>query len=300
MLRYPSLVVVTLLVALAGAASRASAAAAPANEMDAAVAAARKAMKAGPVDVPVLDQATLKLPEGFVYVPKAESAQLLRAMGNHVGGDLVGTVFPAGRGDWFVVMQYEKSGYIKDDDAKHWDAAQLLQNLKDGTEAANKERKARGIPEMEVIGWVEAPHYDAAAHRLIWSVSSKDKGAPADASRDINYNTYALGRDGYISMNLVTNLKSVDADKVAAQRLLRQLAFHNGKRYADFNAATDHVAEYGLAALIGGIAAKKLGLFALGAAFFAKFFKLILVGFAAAGGAFSKLWKRRKDGAPKA
>lgn len=196
-------------------------------------------------------------------------------------------------------MQYEKSGYIKDDDAKHWDAAQLLQNLKDGTEATNKERKARGIPEMEVLGWVEAPHYDAAMHRLIWSVSSKDKGAPADASRGINYNTYALGRDGYISMNLVTDMKSVDTDKVVAQRLLRHLTFNNGKRYADFNAATDRVAEYGLAALIGGIAAKKLGLFALAAAFFVKFFKLVLVALAAAAGVFSKLWKRRKDGVPK-
>lgn len=72
MLRYPSVVVVALSVALVGAVSRVSAA--PANEMDAAVAAARQAMKAGPVDVPVLDEATLKLPEGFVYVPRAESA----------------------------------------------------------------------------------------------------------------------------------------------------------------------------------------------------------------------------------
>ena len=37
------------------------------------------------------------------------------------------------------------------------------------------------------------------------------------------------------------------------------LNFNEGKRYADFNASTDKVAEYGLAALVAGVAAKKLG-----------------------------------------
>ena len=56
----------------------------------------------------------------------------------------------------------------------------------------------------------------------------------------------------------------------------------DGKRYADFNAKTDHVAEYGLAALVVGVAAKKLGLIALAVAFFAKFAKVILIGLALA------------------
>src|SRR5215470_472560 len=46
---------------------------------------------------------------------------------------------------------------IKDDDAKEWNADELLQNLKDGTSESNKDRVARGFPELEVLGWVEKP-----------------------------------------------------------------------------------------------------------------------------------------------
>lgn len=75
--------------------------------------------------------------------------------------------------------------------------------------------------------------------------------------------------------------------------LLAGLKFNSGKSYADFNSSTDKVAEYGLAALIGGIAAKKLGLLALAGVFLAKFAKVIaLGGLALAGGAF-KFWKRK-------
>lgn len=48
-------------------------------------------------------------------------------------------------------------------------------------------------------------------------------------------------------------------------------------RYEDFKEGTDRVAEYGLAALITGIAAKKMGLLALVSAFFIKMWKLIFV-----------------------
>ena len=47
----------------------------------------------------------------------------------------------------------------------------------------------------------------------------------------------------------------MERDKSAAHELLGALDYLEGKRYADFNASTDRVAEYGLAALVGGIAA---------------------------------------------
>ena len=70
-------------------------------------------------------------------------------------------------------------------------------------------------------------------------------------------------------------------------------AYNDGKRYAQYDATTDKAAAYGLAALVGGVAAKKLGLLAVAAAFFAKFFKLILVGLAVAGGALTRLFRRK-------
>ena len=52
-------------------------------------------------------------------------------------------------------ISFVKEGYVKDDDAKNWNADDLLTNLKEGTQTANDDRIARGFPELEVLGWVE-------------------------------------------------------------------------------------------------------------------------------------------------
>ena len=267
-------------------------------EFAAALEAAGKASVGGPSDIKLVDQAVLKLPAGLTYIPNAEAGRLLAAMGNRVGDGLLGMVLSQKPdSNWFIVMRFAKSGYIKDDDAKEWNVDELLAGLKQGTEEGNKERRARGIDEIEIVGWVEAPKYDASAHRLVWSLESKDKGSPADSERGVNYNTYALGREGYISMNLVTGMKQIQADKPLAHTLLAALQYNEGKRYSDFNSATDHVAEYGLAALIGGIAAKKLGLFALIFAFILKFAKVFGIAAVAVVAVLVKIFKGRKAAA---
>ena len=264
-------------------------------EFQSALEAAQKVALAGPVEVKLVDQGLLKLPAGYTYFPGPESARLLTAMGNRPGTDLIGMVIPQAReADWFVVMRFVKSGYIKDDDAREWKVDELLTGLKEGTEETNKERRSRGISEVEIVGWVEAPKYDEGTHRLVWSLESKEKGAPAAAQRGVNYNTYALGREGYVSMNLVTGMAAIQNEKPHAHALLAALQYHDGKRYGDFNSATDHVAEYGLAALVGGIAAKKLGLFALLFAFLAKFAKVIGVAVIGVGALVAKYFKKKQ------
>lgn len=277
------------------------------NDVQQAFAAASKVMQNGPVEVTVGEQAVLKLAKGFGFIPAEQARNLLTAMGNRPGGSVQGLIIPTlpsndGQHDnWFVVVSFVAAGYIKDDDAKDWNADDLLKSLKEGADEANDERRSRGIPEVEVIGWVEKPHYDAQTHRLVWSVSSRDKlpaGTTATPAGDegINYNTLALGREGYISMNLVTGLRSVETLKPTAQQLLASLQFSEGKAYGDFNASTDKVAEYGLAALIAGGAAKKLGLFAVIGAFLAKFAKVIGLAVIAFGAGVGKYFKGRKAG----
>jgi len=249
----------------------------------------------GPNQITLRDQAVLKLPAGYIWVPEPAASKLMKAMGNRPDERELGLVFPESEQEnWMIVAEYEASGYIKDDDAKKWDVDELFKSLKEGTEAANTERREQGFEELEIIGWVEKPNYAADTHRLIWSMSARSKGSPADAPMSINYNTYALGRDGYITLNLITRLDAVGADKRHAQVLLDALGYNDGKRYADFNASTDKVAEYGLAALVGGLAAKKLGMFALAAGFFAKFAKVILLAGAGLVAVFTKFFKRDK------
>jgi uncharacterized membrane-anchored protein len=268
------------------------------NELQAAYLAGEKAGTKGPADVTLIDQAVLKLPDGYFYIPKAEGARIMRANGNTVGSTFVGLIVGTKPSDeWIVVTSYIKEGYIKDDDAKDWNADELLQGLKDGTAESNKDRVARGFPELEVLGWVEKPTYDSKTHRLVWSLLAKDKDEPDSAEKSINYNTYALGRDGYFSLDLLTAASQVNADKAAAHELLAALSYNAGKGYEDFNAATDHIAEYGIAALVGGVVAKKLGLLALIGVFLAKFAKLIGVAAVAIGGGIWNFFRRKPKGA---
>ena len=267
-------------------------------ELNAAWQAASNAGSGGPRDIALIDQATLKLPAGYFFVPKAEGARVLRALGNVVNdSNFVGIVVGQHQNDrWIVVIRYIKEGYIKDDDAKNWNADDLLKNISDGVEEANKDRAARGFPEMQVIGWVEPPGYDAITHRLVWSLLSKDKDQPDNTPKNINYNTYALGRDGYFSLNLLSGSERIASEKAAAHELLADLSYNAGKRYEDFSATTDRIAEYGLAALIGGIAVKKLGLFALFIAVILKFAKVILIGVAVLGAGVMKFFRRKPRG----
>jgi uncharacterized membrane-anchored protein len=256
---------------------------------------ANKAMQRGPAQIVLRDQAQIALPEGYGFVPVKEASAAMRVMGNSVDGRFLGLIFPL-RDDanWMVSVDFEDAGYIKDDDAKDWNADELLQSLKDGTEAANELRKDNGIAPIEVTRWVEKPSYDVNSHRLIWSAEARLKNGE-DADPTINYNTYLLGRQGYISLNLITSASQVAEDKSDARILLGALQFNEGKRYGDFDPSTDKVAAYGLAALVAGAAAKKLGLLATLGLLLAKYAKLIFVAVAAGGAVLAKFFGRRKQ-----
>ena len=250
--------------------------------MRAASEAARKALVRGPSDIKLREQAVLSLPEGYGFIPQREAAALMRAMGNQTNADFLGLVVPLGEGSgrWLVTVDYNPAGYVKDDEAQHWDAQKLLESLKEGTEAANGEREKLGIPPIVVTRWIEPPSYQADSHRLVWSAEARNKSG-RDDDPTINYNTYLLGREGYLSLDLITSASAVDEDKARAHELLSAVKFNSGKAYTDFNSSTDKVAAYGLAALVAGIAVKKLGLLALIVATVVKFAKVIAV--AAAG-----------------
>lgn len=265
------------------------------EEKTAAWDAADKVAVRGPSDVNLGDQATLHVPADMAYIPVKEATDLMTTWGNQVGTSFYGLVLGTSNdANWAMSIDHTAEGFVKDDDAKNWNADDLLQSLKDGTEEGNKRRIEQGITALDVIGWIQPPKYDAAAHQLVWSMKMKRRGAAADEPAVVNFNTYALGRDGYFELDLMTDEQSVETDKLAAFKVISAVDYKAGKKYSDYVAGSDHTAEYGLAALVAGVAAKKLGILALGGLFFAKFAKLILVGLAVAGGGISKLFGRGK------
>jgi uncharacterized membrane-anchored protein len=251
----------------------------------------------GPSEVKLSDQATLRLPEGYRFLGSQDTQNVLKRMGNFPSGSELGLITSTNTDEkWFVVVQHIDAGYVKDDDAANWNPDELFASIKEGTESDNKQREAQGIPPLILIGWEEKPHYDAQSHKVVWAISSKEKD-----SKGVNYNTLVLGRYGYMSMNMIGNLHDLPQLKPHVQTLLANLNFVDGKRYTDFNSATDKVAAVGLTALIAG-AAFKTGLLAKLWAFLVPLIiagkKLIIFLVIAIGALLRKWFKKRPLAAP--
>jgi uncharacterized membrane-anchored protein len=266
-------------------------------EFDAAWAAAEKTAVLGPAKVKLLDQADLQLTSDKVFIPATEANRIMVAMGNQSAPSRYGLIVSRKAGTrWIVDLTWTKEGYVRDGDAAEWKPDALLESLKEGTEAGNTERQARGLPALDVVGWVEPPAYNAATHRLVWSLALRERGGDPNLPQTINYNTYALGREGYFSLDLITGSDTVATDKQVATELLAALNYVPGKRYEDFNESTDKVAAYGLAALVGVVAAKKLGLIALVGAFMVKAWKLVAIAIAVGAAGIRRLFSKRGAG----
>ncbi len=216
----------------------------------------------GPADVPLLDEAVLHVPAGEIFVPQPQADRLLELFGNPGSNpDMPGLILPRDpRATWFMPVRFQASGFIRDDDARTWNADEMLASLQAGTEEQNREREKAGVPAMEAVGWSEPPSYDPATHRLAWALSSRVAGARDDAPRMVNYNTYVLGRDGYFTLNLVAPLADLPALKPVAEGQMAAFEYKPGRRYADFDARSDRVAPYGLASLVVGATQPQAGL----------------------------------------
>ena len=78
--------------------------------------AAQAAMQRGPQTIQLRDQAMLQLPAGYGFVPAKEGAAVMELMGNGTDERFIGLIFPQSEAQWFVTMEFESSGYIKDDE----------------------------------------------------------------------------------------------------------------------------------------------------------------------------------------
>ena len=245
--------------------------------------------------------ATLDLPPAFRYLAPADTARLLeQGWGNPPGSTTLGMIVPAevsplSEEGWGVVVTYDKDGHVKDDDADSIDYADLLKEIQEGMVEDNKERKEQGYPAMTLVGWAEKPHYDKAQHKLYWAKELRTEGAGANG---LNYNIRVLGREGVLVLNAVASLEQLLKVRTEMQQVTAFTNFNQGHRYADFNAQTDKVAEYGIAALVAGGVAAKLGFFGKLLALLIAFKKLIILGFAALASLLWKLFRREKPAAP--
>lgn len=227
--------------------------------------------------------ATLSLPPSFRYLSPTDSERLLtKGWGNPPGNTTLGMIVPSDVGvlseaGWGVVVTYDADGHVPDGDAKDINYSELLTTMKESNAESNAERKKLGYGEMTLVGWAENPSYDATAHKLYWAQEFKT----GSGVNSLNYNIRVLGRQGVLVLNAVAGMNQIATIRQEMKKVTAFSEFTAGNRYSDYNSATDKTAEYGLAALVAGGAAAKLGLFGKLFALLLAFKKLIFMAGAA-------------------
>lgn len=220
---------------------------------------------AGPDTVQLGDVATLVVPPHHVFADGDDTRKFQKLMENITSGQELGMILPfhddeIGFGDWIALFEFNPMGYVKDNEKDDLDADAILKSIKEGNDAANKERAKLGWEEMEVIGWQYPPYYDSLTHNLEWAVKGRGKSGGGES---VNFNTRLLGRRGVMEVTLITDPDTLDGVVPGFKTMLAGYSFRPGSRYAEFTKG-DKIAEYGLAALVGGGAtaiAMKSGLF---------------------------------------
>jgi uncharacterized membrane-anchored protein len=244
----------------------------------------------GPAQGAVGSRAQVAIPAEMALLPEANGARFLELTGNL---PQPGNTILMGR-KWFAVFDFEDAGYVKDDEKL--DAKALMEAMKEGQERSNEERKKRGLPQMFTDGWIVEPHYDRRHKQLEWGVKLHASTSPEPV---VNYTMRLLGRHGYESVVLVTSPESLEGDIEELRAVLKGFEFNGGEKYSEFKAG-DHVAEFGLGALVlGGAAAAAVkggwwkGLLALLAAGWKLVIGAGVAVFAVFGKTFSRLFGRK-------
>ena len=242
--------------------------------------------------------ATLKVPDGLEFLDGRDAQTVLvKLWGNPPMPPPLGLLMPANTSplspdSWAVIISYEEEGYVKDKDAEKIDYADLLKQMQKDVQEANKQREKEGYAAIQLVGWAAPPRYDKAVHKLYWAKQLKFSGANEDT---LNYNIRMLGRRGVLVLNAVAGMPQLPEIETNVPKILAAIDFNPGHRYADFSEASgDKVASYGIAALVAGGVAAKLGLFKglwvllLGAK------KFVIIGVVALGALLRKLFGKTK------
>ena len=96
-------------------------------------------------------------------------------------------------------------------------------------------------------------------------------------------------------MNAVASMEQLEQIRAEMRPLIDVAEFNEGYRYAEFNAKTDRMAEYGLGALIAAGVGAKLGLFAKLGALLLAIKKFIIIGLIALGAFIKKLFGKKDE-----
>lgn len=243
--------------------------------------------KQGPGTARFGDRAEIPYGKEFRVLSGSDAVRRLEMSGNEVDADTILGILEHREEGWWIVLQFDDIGYVKDDEKNDLDADKILDGYRKGVEEHNKRR---GGPPTQVVGWHTKPRYNDATHNLEWAPLFK-----AGRTRFINYQVRILGRRGVTRVTLVEDEERAAVTIPAFRKAMDAFKYVTGEGYAEYRPG-DKVAKVGLAALAaGGVAlgAAKLGLFAKLALVFKKVWKLAIVAVVAAFSFLKRLFTGR-------
>jgi len=250
----------------------------------------------GPKRVDLGHHAQLDLPAGMNLLEEKTAKEVMTKLGNGTEGLVAVILPPPGAAEWLVAIEARDVGYVSDSDADELDAGALLEDYRKGTAEQNKTRVAMGSTELAVDGWSEKPRYERTKHQLVWGLTGHaTKDGKATGEKIVNFTTRFLGRNGFLSVDLIGEPDTIEQSKTQALSVLTALQFAPGFRYEN-HSSDDHDSGLGLKALVVGgtavVLAKKGGLL-IGLLLVLK--KGLILVVAAIAGFFKWLFGRKKS-----
>jgi len=250
----------------------------------------------GTIDLPG-GVATLSLNDDFYYLTPDDTERLIvDGWGNPPGIKTLGMIVPQAtnpmsRGGWGVLVSYNDDGYVSDENAAKIDYSEMLKQMQDDDVENNNERRKQGYAGLQLLGWAEPPRYDDQSHKMYWARELKADNA---SENTLNYSIRVLGREGVLELNAIAAMSDLPTIQREMPHVLAFANFTDGNRYADYDAGTDKLAKYGLAALVAGGIATKAGLFAKLGLLLLAAKKFLVVGAVIAAGFIRRFFSRKK------
>lgn len=190
---------------------------------------------------------SLNVPAGYRFYNAAEARAFAQRANQQVpSGEIYGLLARNGQdirapGTWATVVSYEPIGYVQGETAS-------------GLSDANFEtqvREARQTQSRRFEGFATVPSFNAEAPYVVWA---ERVAAPGGAGgKDLRYEQKIMGREGVAGMTSIGSADQQPAIAAAAAELRGMLTFPEGKRHADFQAASDRVSDYSVPGLVTGV-----------------------------------------------
>lgn len=204
----------------------------------------------GPVILKLDDQATLRLPSGYEYIPQPEAARWLQAIGQQGDSRLLGLILSDKQEqDWMIRVRLYRDGHL-DGDAMSVDADAWLARLRHNTQQRNA-KLSEEDSRLEIAGWLSAPRYNPERHQLLWAADMFQQHGEEKEPLAAQISALLLGREARLHFRLITDYSRLNERLPLLQELINQVQFNEGKRYEDVT-PQDARSKTDLASLVAG------------------------------------------------